>query len=128
MKPTAEQIKRVKYSNAYTACYVTKPGVETVITEWERIRGRDPDMISKKAAEEQKAWSYWEGFEEALSLLEIPECPFCGTKMKAGYACGESFITPVGYKEGAGCPKCRTVPMHGNIRQVLQDWKDIRRR
>lgn len=70
--------------------------------------------------------SYWNGFYNAMELLQVPDCPYCGTKMKQGYACGEAFIVPVGLREGGGCEKCRNVPMHGNLKQVLEDWEKIR--
>lgn len=70
--------------------------------------------------------SYWNGFYDALELLQVPDCPYCGTKMKQGYACGEAFIVPVGFRDGNGCEKCRKVPMHGNLKQVLEDWEKIR--
>lgn len=83
--------------------------------------------ISKKAAEEQRHFAYWQGFQDAERLMQAPDCPFCGAKMHIGYACGEAFITPEDYRNGSGCYKCRNVPMHGNIKQVLEDWKEIRR-
>lgn len=38
MKPTKEQIKKIKYSSSYVGVYVTKKGIKTVIEEWEKIR------------------------------------------------------------------------------------------
>lgn len=38
MTPTEEQIKKIKYSDSYIGCYVTKRGIEKVIKQWEKIR------------------------------------------------------------------------------------------
>ena len=83
-------------------------------------------MKEIKFDNEKEHIAFWEGFEYAVKLMQVPDCPFCKGKMKAGYACGEAFITPVGYRDGEGCEKCRNVPMHGNLRQVLEEWKQIR--
>lgn len=72
--------------------------------------------------------AYCRGFEEAIGYLDIPSCPKCGSIMKVGYACGEYFIYPAGMREGKGCEICRHVPMHGWVKPVLEDWKDIRRK
>lgn len=71
--------------------------------------------------------AYCIGFEEALQYLNVPSCPYCGSKMKAGYACGEAFVYPEDIRDGGGCEVCRHVPMHGWIKQVLEDWKELRR-
>ena len=45
--------------------------------------------------------------------------------MEQGYVCGKAFIVPVGFRDCNGCEKCRNVPMHGNLKQVLEDWGKI---
>ena len=113
--PTSEQILKIKCTSSKMYMYVSKNLIMRIIMEWEKIRGgKDPKEIFHDG--------HIKGFNDALDLLSVPDCQYCGSRMEHYYVCGDSFIAP----QGQGCDVCKNVPMHSSLIQVLQDWVRIR--